>query len=145
MTADWQVLKQQPAPWRVPQRWRVRRVRLRLTDMLGNWAVHPALETRPFSNEDADTHYFTTHAEALAYADRRARTVEVELPRLDPHGTRKIGGNGLYSLHVDHQHTLAHICLGGWGDIAVEDDDLEPLALYLLAVAEERAHAEGEK
>lgn len=139
MTADWQVLKQQPAPWRVPQRWRVRRVRLRLTDMLGNWAVHPSWEPRPFSNEDADTHFFATHAEALAYADQRARTAEVVLPRAT-YGDKVIAGKGLYSLHVKHMPHCTDITLGGWDGVTVENRHLMDLAVYLAACAK---HWEG--
>ena len=73
-----------------------------------------------------------------AYADREARETTVTLPRLNPHGRQKIGGVGVYSLHVDHQRGLTNVYLGGWGGATVEDKDLEPLALYLLALARHR-------
>lgn len=82
---------------------------------------------------------FSNRVKALTYADRKARTVAVELPRLDCSGHKKIGGIGLYSLQVDHQRPNAvDIQLGGWGDLIIENQHLEPLALYLLALARHR-------
>ena len=119
-------------------RWKVKRVRFRLTGGWGEWAAFPSREQFPFSNEEAPTRYFLTHAEALAYADQQARTVEMTLPRLDPRGKQKIGGTGLFSLHVGHGAGLTHIYLGGWEAVSVESQDLEPLGLYLLALAHNR-------
>lgn len=57
-------------------RWEVKRMRLR-TGGWGEWAAY---------NGCAPTRYFLTHTEALAYADRMARTREVVLPRPDEDG-----------------------------------------------------------
>lgn len=135
MNTDWQVLKKPLAPWHIPRRWRVRRVRHRLTDMWGNWAVYPSWEPRPFSNEDADTHFFATHAEALSYADKQARTVEATLPRAT-YGDKVVADKGLYSVHVHHRPHVTDITLGGWEGLTVENKDLWDLALYLAACAQ---------
>lgn len=82
---------------------------------------------------------FRTHAEALAYADRMARTVENALPRVtsacDPipnspkppehsiwYGSRR---DGAYWLHVPH---------GMSAPLIVGQEELAPLALALLAL-----------
>lgn len=137
MSTDWLALKKPPAPWHIPQRWRVRRVRSRLTGMWGSWAVYPSWEPRPFSNKDADTHFFATHAEALAYADQRARTREVTLPRVE-YGDHVVAGKGLYSLHVDYRPHCTDITLGGWDGITVENRHLMDLAVYLAGCAQHR-------
>lgn len=82
--------------------------------------------------------FFPTWGEALAYADQKARQVTVTLPPLDPAGAHRIGGKGIYSLWVDHTHPLTHIYLGGWDGIGIESQDLEGLALYLLALAKQK-------
>lgn len=77
---------------------------------------------------------FHTHAEALEYADRRARTVEVELPRA-AYGDKVIAGKGLYSLHVNHMSHCTDVTLGGWDGVTVENRHLWDLAVYLAACA----------
>lgn len=84
-------------------------------------------------------HAFPTHAEALAHADRMARTVENALPRVtsacDPipnspkppehsiwYGSRR---DGAYWLHVPH---------GMSAPLIVGQEELAPLALALLAL-----------
>lgn len=133
MTADWQVLKQQPAPWRVPRRWRVRRVDPWLSH-LGQWLAHPPSELYPYSNKDADTHFFATHAEALAYADQRARTMTATLPRVS-YGDHVVTGRGLYSLHVEYVKHATSIFLGGWEGVHIPNNYLMDLAVYLAACA----------
>ena len=74
---------------------------------------------------------FDTHAEALAYADRKARTREVVLPGPDwltRHGVR---------LDVDRYRTSAKANSLKYGIyIDIPTQDLRPLALALLAHAE---------
>lgn len=53
------------------KRWKVKRVRFR-TGGWGEWSA--CIDGMPWM-------YFLTHAEALAFADQRARTIEVTLPR----------------------------------------------------------------
>lgn len=80
---------------------------------------------------------FPTHAEALAYADRMARTVEIELPR----------DNTVVPLPACMEKEEKPITLHRWGEqiiiectaqgveevIFIHDDELKPLALALLA------------
>ncbi len=80
---------------------------------------------------------FPTHTEALAYADRMARTVEIELPR----------DNTVVPLPACMEKEEKPITLHRWGEhiiiectaqgveevIFIHDDELKPLALALLA------------
>ena len=79
----------------------------------------------------AECQAFPTHAEALAYADRKARTREVVLPGPDwltRHGVR---------LDVDRYRTSAKANSLKYGIyIDIPTQDLRPLALALLAHAE---------
>lgn len=82
-------------------------------------------------------HAFPTHAEALAHADRRARTVEVELPR----------DNTTVPLPEAFEKEAKPITLRRWaGETVIEctaqgveevifihDSELKPLAIALLA------------
>lgn len=78
-----------------------------------------------------------TWREAMDYADRMARTVEMTLPRV-LYGDRVIAGKGLYSLHVDYRPHCTDITLGGWDGITVENRHLWDLAMYLAACARHR-------
>lgn len=80
---------------------------------------------------------FTKWEDALAYADSKARITTVTLPRVK-HDDHVIAGKGLYSLHVNHGAHCTDIHLGGWDGVTVENSHLEPLALYLLALAKKR-------
>lgn len=96
----------------------------------GSWHVE---------SNDGEYATFTTHAEALTYADRMARTVENALPRVtsacDPipnspkppehsiwYGSRR---DSAYWLHVPH---------GMSTPLIVAQEELAPLALTLLAL-----------
>ena len=81
--------------------------------------------------------FFPTWGEALAYADQQARQVTVTLPPTKP-GDHVVAGKGLYSLHVNHRAHCTDVMLGGWDGVTVENNDLEALALYLLALAKKR-------
>ncbi|MGJ4082041.1 hypothetical protein ACN4DI_01910 [Corynebacterium macclintockiae] len=88
----------------------------------GGWWVHRA--------------EFNTHTEALAYADKMARTVEIVLPR----------DNTVVPLPACMEKEEKPITLTRWGeqiiiectaqgveeDIFIHDDELKPLALALL-------------
>ncbi|MGJ4099752.1 hypothetical protein [Corynebacterium macclintockiae] len=81
--------------------------------------------------------FFPTHAEALAYADKMARTVEIVLPR----------DNTVVPLPACMEKEEKPITLTRWGEqiiiectaqgveevIFIHDDELKPLALALLA------------
>lgn len=91
--------------------------------------------------------YFSTWEEALAYADRKARTVEVVLPRVaeppkygyvvDPNDPWVYSWRGRW--HVapigDWDGVAALLC-NELGEYKIGADELRPLALALLALAE---------
>ena len=108
--------------------WKVKRVRL-LTGGWGEWGAH---------NNDVPTRYFLTHAEALAYADKMARTVEVVLPGEAP--TIVPAHNGpqdtpWYTFTSRNEEFYCALTIWGpGGEIGIFDErDLKPLALALLA------------
>ncbi|QRP60853.1 hypothetical protein [Corynebacterium minutissimum] len=110
-------------------RWKVKRVRLR-TGGWGEWAA---------CNDDEPWMYFLTHAGALTFADQRARTIEVTLPRLTalPTGRLVVPRNGLI---IERGRSSSHPQLPT-GYIAVEPWELRPLALALLAIAQHKEEA----
>lgn len=77
---------------------------------------------------------FRTWREALAYADKRSRTVAVPLPRA-VYGERTIADKGIYSLRVDHREHCTGITLGGWDGAHIPNSQLWDLAMYLAACA----------
>lgn len=90
-----------------------------------------------FHNEDdiEETYrHFPTWQEAMDYADKQARTIEMTLPRV-LYGDRVIAGKGLYSLHVDYRPHCTDITLGGWDGVTVENSHLRGLSVYLAACA----------
>lgn len=92
---------------------------------------------------------FPNWAEAMAYADQRARTIEVTLPRIT--GDMEDGMSSWPNLRdvglsVDHHDEprlgqLYTMIYDGYSDIGVEAYDLKPLALALLAVAHRKGEA----
>lgn len=82
---------------------------------------------------------FPTHAEALAYADRMARTIEVILPRATgdcepiPGSPREPENSIWYGRRKDGAYWL-DIPPGRSNPLAVSRDELAPLALALLAL-----------
>lgn len=87
---------------------------------------------------------YATHAEALDYADKRARTREVVLPRVGD-TTRLVAHNGHPGGHPSGYRivTKGPECYyavemwGPWGNMGIyEAKDIRPLALALLAHAE---------
>lgn len=103
------------------RRWRVWKDR-------GDWIV---------SSPEHDTRGFPTWAEALAYADRMARTREIELPRFAENNAIVPGALGL-SLEPGRTWNGARNAWvkDGAGMVYVASYDLRPLALALLALAE---------
>ena len=84
---------------------------------------------------------FDTHVEALTYADCMARTVEVELPRVNEK-TRLTAHNGTpgghpsgYAIIRRNEGLYCSVTLRGpWGECGIFDEqDIKPLALALLA------------
>lgn len=86
--------------------------------------------------------WFDTWAEAMAYADQQARTIQVTLPRIT--GDMEDGmsswpnlrGVGLSVDHHDEPRLGQPYVMiyDGYSDIGVEAYDLKPLALALLAL-----------
>ena len=87
-----------------------------------------------FHNENniEETHrHFPTWREALEYADKQARTVEVTLPRLAPQGEVTVSATWNYDQQSIHYINSAGATVQG------APADLRPLALALLALAEQ--------
>lgn len=78
--------------------------------------------------------WFDTWREAMDYADRRARTVEVVLPRRTvlPTVRHTVHRNGLI---IEFSPSKSHPQLNP-GHVVVEPEERRPLALALLALAE---------
>lgn len=70
---------------------------------------------------------FTTHAEAIAYADRMARTVEVVLPRGHARAGRFILQRN------SHHNQLEVRSRKSPQNLNIVDDEINPLAVALLA------------
>lgn len=118
-----------------PKRWKVWRDHIREARGDDPWIGAPSrhwMYAKP-------RYAFPAHAEALAYADRMARTVENALPRVTSacgpipnspkppehsiwYGSRR---DGAYWLHVPH---------GMSAPLIVGQEELAPLALALLAL-----------
>lgn len=73
---------------------------------------------------------FNTHAEALAYADKMARTVEVELPRATVH-FQLANQSSVYMLSTGGASITKH---AHQSQVGIPRADLKPLALALLAL-----------
>lgn len=108
-------------------RWKV--ARHQVQNGTKKWFVWTVMDCEKYSLTD-----FRTWREALDYADERARTVEVVLPRAT-YGGRVVVGKGLYSLHVDHRTHCTDVTLGGWDGVTVENRYLWDVAMYLAACA----------
>lgn len=80
-------------------------------------------------------HSFATHAEALAYADQRARTIEVVLPR-NPLPLTLRGEEGDTEIIVEQNPKENNVTITDEYQrdmIALHRFELQPLALALLA------------
>ena len=106
------------------------------TPWSGNWLVRD-----PDGNPVHPIH--KTHAEAIAHADRMARTVEVVLPRRTalPTGRHTVHRNGLI---IEYQRSCSYPKLQP-SYVVVEPEERRPLALALLALAEKENDKENTK
>ena len=87
---------------------------------------------------------FDTHAEALAYADRMARTVEVTLPRPDSTWFERpvweLGdGVTVHQSIADQSQTIT----ADYPRLAIPNNKRRELALALLALAEQEGRNES--
>ena len=117
--------KPEPVPGVEPGRWRVLRARGLSEPMLAWWYV------------DREGCYgsmcFRTWREAMEYADRMARTREVVLPRLRPHGELTLSAIWSFdSLVVHYIDASGQIVQGTPADLA-----RHAAALFALAEQEE--------
>ena len=78
---------------------------------------------------------FRTHAEALDYADRMARTREYVLPRVAPQGEVSVSATWYCDQGAIHYINSAGQVVQG------APADVKPLALALLALAEQEGQA----
>ena len=120
-------------------RWRVKAARS---------TVHnAALWWEAYDSEGKDWEAFRTHAEALAYADQQARTVEVTLPPVVEHPSDDVPGPAWHMPGEFVRHWISTSDRSVWmtdirglGDL-MDADVAERRALALLAAAK---HAKGE-
>ena len=81
-------------------KWKVKRIRYRLTGNYGRWVAHPHRGLPWWEDDKSET--FETYSEALAYADLMSRTREYALPRLHPWGELAVSvgwGPGICVVH----------------------------------------------
>lgn len=121
---------------------------------MSRWTVYKAGRHAWTAHRKGDlpAELFPTWREALAYADRMARTCEVILPRVAPHPSYG------YIVHPEDPWVYSwpngkwHLApIGDWdghaallcndfGEYKIHADELRPLALALLALAEQEEH-----
>ena len=124
--------------WEIPTRWRVQYRPCPTFEGMTYWAVLAPGAVMPVAR-------FVTHAEALDYADRQARTVEVVLPRITDDREEGVADwPDLRDLFVwPGQHDEPRLgqpylrIADDYRDVDVELHDLRPLAGVLLAYAEQ--------
>ena len=110
-------------------RWKVEAVKSRVRRAILWWQA--------YDSEFKDYKTFPTHAEALAYADKQARTMEITLPRKP--GITKIGRRKHAIVTTTKNGGTALYIMDDAGDdhvIFMKTKYLRPLALALLAHAE---------
>ena len=106
------------------------------------WLAYPAYydADQPHNDVDDDksrtprARAFRTHAEALDYADRMARTREYVLPRVAPQGEVSVSATWYCDQGAIHYINSAGQVVQG------APADVKPLALVLLALAEQEEH-----
>jgi len=77
---------------------------------------------------------FSTHVEALAYADRQARTVTLVLPPVNPDQSIQGDYEGSFPLRVRRNwYGETALSIPGECMFAITPEEREKLALYLLA------------
>lgn len=117
-----------------PSRWTVRRDQWFKNSMVGNPLVYT--DSWRVTHEEK-RRFFDTHAEALAYADRRARTREYVLPRVNnPAGEFEI---------IQSSSTVEIYSPAGDATAYTTYEQAKPLALALLAHAERKKHDQHRK
>ena len=116
----------EPIPGVEPGRWRVMRVRGLAESERAWWYVYRERSHGMVS--------FPTWREALAYADRMARTREVVLPRVAPQGEVSVSATWYCDQGAIHYINSAGQVVQG------APADVKPLALVLLALAEQEEH-----
>lgn len=113
-------------------RWKVKQIYSHFYDR-GMWEVH---------NTEGIYGSYLTHAEAIADADRMARTVQIELPQVSdtthlpahtkPDQTRP---SGYYTVTTEANRVYAIEIWSPWGSMGIyRMEDAKPLALALLAL-----------
>lgn len=126
----------EPIPGLEPGRWKVMRVRGLSESKRAWWYVYRERSHGMVS--------FPTWREALDYADRRARTVEVTLPRPDSTWFERpvweLGdGVTVYQSIGDQSQTIT----ADYPRIAIPNSKRRDLALALLALAEQEGRNES--
>ena len=122
--------KPEPVPGKVPGRWRVKRARGLPESERIWWYVD--------REGCGGSMCFHTWREAQDYADRQARTREVVLPRLAPHGALTV-----YTIWGNSNLVVHYIDASGQ-TVKGTPADLARHAVTLLALAEqEGAHEHG--
>lgn len=97
------------------------------------------MKENPIRLADRTVRAFRTHSEALAYADRMARTVEVTLPRCTddyapvPNSPKPIKRSLWYANHHDGSYRIGKPYDRG-NSLDVPKSEAVPLALTLLAL-----------
>ena len=96
------------------------------------WLVHERSKIVPFFASIGhwiNKASFNTHAEAITYADRMARTVQLEIPRTAHHA-------GRFTLETEnhpHGHIVAIRSTKSKQQLVVVHEEILPLATALLA------------
>lgn len=117
----------EPIPGVEPGRWRVMRVRGLSESERAWWYVYRERSHGMVS--------FPTWREAMDYADRMARTREVVLPRVAPQGEVSVSATWYCDQGAIHYINSSGQAVQG------TPADLTPLALALLALAEQEENA----
>ena len=120
-------------------RWKVKK---------SKWLANPPVGASPIytgswhvESNDGEYAAFATHAEALAYADRMARTVEVTLPRIGDQFIHKQRATPSYDDITITKANLNNYQIRYAEDMGADGrridmlaDELKPVALALLAL-----------
>lgn len=78
---------------------------------------------------------FLTWREAVDYVYQQSRTVEVTLPHLSASGSHLVDHIDFDPVTITHHpHQIVKLALGKWEGIGLTYAELEPVALYLLAL-----------
>lgn len=114
--------------WGIPNRWRVQSGLVLTFQGVTRWNVLAPGAVLPVAR-------FATWREAMDYADRMARTREYVLPRVAPQGEVSVSATWYCDQGAIHYINSAGQVVQG------APADVKPLALVLLALAEQEEHA----